>query len=339
MGTTIRDVARRAGVGSGTVSRVLNDSPRVDPATRRRILAAIAELDYEPNPSARRLSLGKTLTIGVVVVFLTRPSVVERLRGVELVLSRSGYDLTIVNVETAERRATVLRDIARPDRVDGLIIMSLSPHKEEVERIRQLGLPVVLLGAFHRRLPRIVIDDVTGGRMACQHLIDLGHTDIGFIGNHPSSPFGISSSRLRHRGVQQALAAVGGSLRSDYVRIGELSQHRARELTLQLLCLPVPPTAIVCATDTQAFGALGAAKQAGFRVPEDLSIVGYDDLEIASYIGLTTIRQPLFESGVRSAQLLLAQLRGEEVGPVREALPIELVVRATTGPPRAPAPR
>ncbi len=204
MGVTIADVARLAGVGRGTVSRVLNDRANVDPQTRARVMAAIQELDFVPSHTARRLSLGRTQTVAVILPFLTRPSAVERLRGIEFALVQAGYDLIVFNVETVQRRDSVFQDLPRAERVDGLIIVSLSPHEIELERIRRSGLPTVLVDAHHRSLPRVVADDVGGGRIATEHLIALGHRRIGFIGDIPRVPLAFTSSRLRLAGVRRA---------------------------------------------------------------------------------------------------------------------------------------
>lgn len=331
---TIRDVARIAGVGVGTVSRVLNESPRVDPATRRRVLATIDALDYVPSATARRLSTGRTGAIGVVVPFLTRPSVVERLRGVEGALSHTAYDLVVFNVETPERRDTVIRHLVAHDRVDGLIILSLSPRPAEVARITRAGVPTVLVDAHHRAFTRVVTNDAVGGYLAASHLIGLGHTRIGFLGDDPQLKFKFSPSRLRRMGVAIALQAVGLDLAPRYVRTGGF-RDAARRITPELLQLPVPPTAIVCGSDIEALGVLEAARTAGVAVPADLSVVGYDDIDIAADLGLTTIRQPLVESGRRGVELLMAAMTGAETRPVRDVLAVELVARSTTGPPPA----
>lgn len=329
---TIRDVARLAAVGVGTVSRVLNDSPRVDPATRERVIAAITDLDYVPSAVARRLSTGRNGAIGVVVPFLTRPSVVERLHGVEAALSETLYDLVVFNIETPERREKVIRLLARRDRVDGLIILSLAPHRGELAQIHRSGIPTVLVDAHHRAFSRVVVDDVAGGRLASSYLIELGHRRVGFLGDDPQSRFKFSPSRLRRVGVARALRAAGLELRPEYVRTGGF-RETARRIAAELLELELPPTAIVCGSDVEALGVLEAAREAGVAVPGRISVIGYDDIEIAGDLGLTTVRQPLFESGRRGVELLLAAMDGAEVPPVRELLPLELVVRATTGPP------
>jgi LacI family transcriptional regulator/LacI family repressor for deo operon, udp, cdd, tsx, nupC, and nupG len=335
MATTIRDVARVAGVGVGTVSRVLNDSPRVDPATRAKVRAAIKELDYVPSAIARSLSTGRTGAIGVIVPFLTRPSVVERLRGVEAALSGSPYDLVVFNIETPERRETVIRLLVRRDRVDGVIILSLSPHPAEVAQIDRADVPTVLVDAHHRAFTRVVVDDVAGGRLAAEYLIGLGHRRIGFLGDDPATRFKFSPSRLRRVGVARALRAAGLEMRSEHVRLGGFQKETARRIAAELLATTPPPTAIICGSDVEALGVLDAARGLGVAVPAQLSVVGYDDIEIAGDLGLTTIRQPLFESGRRGAEMLLAAMSGTPGRIVRELLPVELIVRTTTGPPPA----
>lgn len=334
-GVTITDVARLAGVGRGTASRVLNERANVDPATRARVLAVIKELDFVPSPTARRLSLGRTQTIAVILPFLTRPSTNERLRGIEFALANAGYDMIVFNIETVERRDAVFRDLPRTERVDGLIIISLSPHELELERIKRSELPAVLVDAHHRSMPRVVSDDVRGGRLATEHMIGLGHSRIAFIGDIPRVPLAFTSSRLRLTGVQRAMTAANLALPARMIGIGDHSRSRAAELAQRMLKDRARPTGLVCASDTQAAGAIEAAAALHLAVPGDVSVSGYDDLELADHIGLTTIHQPLFESGVRAVQRLLARIDGRPLMPLREVLDIGLVVRRSTG--RSPA--
>jgi LacI family transcriptional regulator len=330
---TIRDVAGYAGVGVGTVSRVLNDNPSVSDATRQKVLAAIESLDYAPNPIARRLSLRKTLAIAVVVPFFTRPAFTERLRGVEYALADSEYDLILFNVETTAKRDAYFHDVPRRERFDGLLIVSLSPRNGEVRHLLQAEVPTVLLDARHPDLSRVVIDDVAGGRLATQHLIDMGHRKIGFVGDQLENPFNFISSRDRYEGYRQALVEASIPFRAQHHRQAEHGREPARQMASDLLATSDPPTAIVAASDTQAFGVLEAARDAGLRVPGDLSVIGYDDIEIAEYLGLTTIRQPLFALGVEGVELLLDSIANPPPAPRRVLLPVELVVRGTTAPP------
>jgi DNA-binding LacI/PurR family transcriptional regulator len=202
-----------------------------------------------------------------------------------------------------------------------------------VERFLQAGVPTVLIDARHPQLSRTVIDDVAGGRIATQHLIDLGHHKIGYVSDLLDNPFNFVSSRDRYEGYRQALDEAGVPFTPEYHRQGEHGRKEARENALRLLSLPDPPTAIFAASDTQAIGVLEAAQEMGSRVPEDLSIVGYDDIEVAEYLHLTTMRQPLFVSGVQGVELLLETIAAPLPSPRRVELPFELIVRETTAPP------
>jgi LacI family transcriptional regulator len=336
MTTTIRDVAKRASVGLGTVSRVINDSSHVSEATRQRVLNAIAELNFVPNPTARRLSLGKTLTIAAVVPFFTRPAEVERLRGVENTLAESEYDLILYNVETPEKRDAYFHDVPRREQTDGVLIISLSPRDDDIEWLARTNIPIVLVDANHESLTslnRVITDDVAGGCLATQHLIDLGHTRIGYISDWIATPFNFTSSRDRLQGYRTALQVARIPFRADYHRQGEHGRYEARRLANELLQLPDRPTAIFAASDTQAFGVLEAAQDQCLRVPRDLSVIGYDDIEISEYIGLTTVHQMLYESGRRGVELLFEVLSNPAMKPQCDVLPTRLIVRKTTAAP------
>jgi LacI family transcriptional regulator len=325
-------VAERAGVGVGTVSRVLNDSPGVAHATRVRVRAVMEELGYRPSPTARNLSLGRTQTLGVIAPFFTSPSVVERLRGIDDVVGLSAYDLTLFNIETRDQRRAALRRFARRDRVDGIIIISLPLRPAEVRALYRDRLPTVLVDVADALLPNVAIDDVAGGAMAARHLLEAGHRHVAFVGDVEESPFAFASSQRRLEGFGQALGDAGVALPASYIRRGPFGRETAGELTRQLLALRRRPSAIFAASDVQAFGVLDAAARAGFAVPGDLSVIGFDDIELAAAIGLTTVRQPLRESGRMGAQLLLRALNDEDMAPTAPPLrlpDLEVVVRRT----------
>jgi DNA-binding LacI/PurR family transcriptional regulator len=337
MRPTLRDVAALAGVSKATASRVLNSSVQVDPETRERVLAAMAELDYTPSSLARRLSFGRTLTISVVTSFLTRPQAAERLRGVDAVLSDSEFDLVIYNVETVERRDHYLRALALAQRTDGLLVMSLPPREEDVQRLASAAIPVVVVDAHApvvEGLPHVIGDDVRGGEVAVRHLLEIGHRRIAFLGDAFDNPFGFTSSRHRYAGFERALAGAGSTPGAELVALGAHGRYEARALARTLLRAQDRPTAIFAGSDTQALGVLTAARQVGLSVPEDLSVVGYDDIEVADYVGLTTVRQGLFESGRLAAEMLLGEIRSRSTVPPSIVLSPELVVRGTTAPPK-----
>jgi LacI family transcriptional regulator len=330
---TIADVAAHAGVGQGTVSRVLNGSPKVREATRARVLRSIEVLDYRPNPLARGLSRGRCQTLGVLIPFFTHASAVERLRGVSAEIDVGRHDLVLFNVESPQHRDQHLASITGRERADGLLVVSLPVPARELDRLTTAGVPVVLVDTRGEGVASVVTDDVIGGRLATSHLVDLGHTAIAFIGEDPKNTFGFTSSAQREHGYATVLAEAGIPYRLDLLRHGAHDRVVAERLATELLDLADPPTAVFTASDEQAIGVLAAAVARGTRVPEDLSVIGFDDIELATYVGLTTIRQPLFESGQLGARLLLAAVAGEVPAPVEQVLPLELVERATTAAP------
>lgn len=337
MPVTIRDVAKKAGVGLGTVSRVINKSPQVSHETRERVQAAIKELDYRPNPIARRLSWGKTLTIAAIAPFFTRPATIERLRGVELSIAGTEYDLIVFNVETPERRDYTFDEVARRERVDGALIISLPPSSEDLARFHSANIPIVLIDVNHPELThfnRVIVDDVAGGYKATQHLIHLNHRRIGYISDSSDDSFYFSASRDRFEGYQRALEETGIEVDPLLHRKGDHGRYEAQRLASEMLKVEDRPTAIFAASDTQALGVLEAAREMELRVPEDLSVVGYDDVEFADYVGLTTVRQQLFESGQAGLQLLLDVISAPEREPICSEMQTELVIRSTTAPPK-----
>src|SRR5215204_495800 len=204
---TITDVAERAGVGVSTVSRVLNDG-QVSGGARERVLAAMSDLAYRPRASARALASGSSGTIGLVIPFFTHPSAVERVRGVMGAMEATPLDLIVCDVGDPAQRDAYLGRRAPVNRSDGLLIVSLAPHDDEVDALLAAGAHVVLVDAQHPRLPRVVIDDVHGGELATRHLLELGHERIAFVGDTSDPGYGFVSSRLRFEGYAKAMTAA-----------------------------------------------------------------------------------------------------------------------------------
>ncbi len=312
------------------MSRVLNDSPLVVEPTRERVRASVDELGYRLNATARNLSIGRAAAIGIVVPFLTTPSVIERVRGVvERLGPRGGpgYDLLLFDVEAPKQRADAMRNLARRDRVAGLLVISLPVRDHEVDALERDDLPAVLVDVAHPRLPRVVIDNVQGGELAAAHLLARGHRRIGFIGDHPTNEYGFTSSEDRRLGFR---ALLGNAGIEPVERCGPHGRDEAAAMAEALLRLPDPPSGIFAASDLQAIGVLKAAETIGARVPEDLAVIGFDDIDLAEIVGLTTIRQPLREGGVLAADLLLAAIEDGINEPVEELQELTLVERRTT---------
>jgi DNA-binding LacI/PurR family transcriptional regulator len=314
----------------GTVSRVLNNSPDVSDATRERVQGAIRELGYQPSRVARNLALGRTNTIGVVTPFFTRPAFVNRLRGIQAEIARTEYDLILFSVEAPEKRDEYFRSGVT---VDGMIIIALGVYEHNIEHFAQWAVPVVLLDSYYPGQSYVVVDDVNGGRLATEHLIELGHRRIAYVSDLFDEPYGFVSSRMRYKGYRQALEAADIPVRPAYHRQGEHGRSQACQSALQLLDLPDPPTAIFASSDTQALGVMEAIRSRGLRIPEDISVVGYDDIEIAEYLNLTTIRQPMYRSGQIAVTLLLDLIAGTTPAEPAVTLAVEIVRRGTTGPP------
>ena len=330
--TTIEDVATRAKVGIGTVSRVLNDSPQVRPATRAKVLQAMHDLNYLPLRPGKSSPKRSHQSIAVLVPFFHQPAAYQRLRGIVGQLQPHGFEIVLMNVESTREARDHLMELPQRRDIDGLIIISLPLTDEEGGRLAAARFPTVLVDTQHPALASIVIDDYAGGRMATSHLLDLGHERIAFIGEPRHNPFGFHSSGHRENGYRQAMSAAGLDVPPRYLKFAPHHSPSARSVAIELLALADPPTAIVAASDVQALGVLEAASATGRTVPEDISLVGYDDIEFASYVGLSTIRQPLFLSGVRGAEVLVGALATEGSRPLTEQLPIELIVRTTTAP-------
>lgn len=330
---TIADVAAASGVGVGTVSRVINGAANVRESTRRTVLAVIKQLGYRPSYLAASLSRGTPRTIAIVVPHLTAPSTVMRLAGALTVLDGQGYDTVVCNVDTVGQRDHHLTALTSKYRVDGVIVVSLRLSRQWLASFRRAGVPLVAIDVALAGVPHTVVDDVAGGRMATEHLLSLGHRRIGFVGDTRHRGNGTDPGFTSHQrlcGYRGALQKAGIGYDARLVRRGPHGAANAEALAAKLLALPDPPSAVFAASDTQAMGVLAAADRAARRVPGELSVIGFDDIESAKLLGLSTVRQPLEDSGTEAARRLCALLRGEPIGPLRQQLPLEVVHRSST---------
>jgi len=328
---TIYDVAKLSGVSISTISRVLNATDKVNAETRKRVMKAIDELGFVPKAEARARARQSTNRIGVLTPFFTAPSFVQRLRGVASTLSKANYELVIYPVDSMDHLQGYISSIPLMRNIDGLIIMSLSLGDQDAQRLSNNGMETVLIEYSHPQLNSIVIDDQHGGQLVAEHLIKKGYKSFGFIGDiEPPEKFAIHPVKSRLTGFKQTLQGAGFSLPKAYIRSSPYTQKESRQAALELLSLPKPPTAIFAASDIQALSLMKVARQLNINIPKNLAVVGFDDIDVAEHVDLTTIRQHLDESGRLAAEILLTRI-GEHDRPLQHInLPLNLIERMTT---------
>jgi LacI family transcriptional regulator len=308
----------------------------VSAQTRQRVAAAIARLGYDPSPSARALSRGRSQTIEVVVPLLTRYFYFEVLRGVLAAVANSDYCLNVRVIERPADRDAAFADAGRRGRPDGLLILRVPPTDDLVARLGRAGVPIMLVDAVHPALPGVGIDHGANAILMTEHLLGLGHRRIALV-DRGDDPFDAAVLRSRRQGYRVALERAGVAHRAEYEHVAEWSADGGAAALDALLALPEPPTAVFAGSDTQAIGVLDRARQHGVAVPGELAVCGYGDVELARYLGLTTVRVPMRTMGERAIASLLEAIDGRPTPPVTAVLPAELVVRATCGAPAAGA--
>ena len=325
---TIYDVAELAGVSISTVSRVLNTPEQVNAATRARVLAAIDQLSFVPRAEATARARKGTRRIGVLAPFITYVSFVQRFRGIAA-LADAAYEMLIYNVDSISRLNGYLSSLSVTRRLDGLIVMALPFGDDMARRLRANHLETVLIEWAHPLFSSVEIDDRAGGEMVARYLLERNHRRFGFVGDAAVPDYAIPTSDRRLEGYGKALAEADCPLSPESIALAPHGLEQARQQAHRLFDLPEPPSAIFAPSDTQALGVLKAARQRGVVVPRDLAVVGFDDVEMADYVGLTTVRQPLEESGRVAVELLLSRLADPERPPQRVSLPLTLVRRET----------
>lgn len=309
-----------------TVSRVLQGQANVAPATKERVLAAIEEAGYRPHAAARTMRTGLTGSLGVVVADITNPFYPQLLQAVSEALDAVGQRMILWNAAGSSALTALAEGT-----VDGLIFTAATQKgSRPVEEAVRRGEPIVLL---HRGLDCLDCDQVTtdnaaGGRAVAEYLVATGHTHIGYV-QGPQLP---STSRYRELGFRQRLKELGHPLAPELTVQGDFSHDVARSAMRELLSRDAPPTAVFCANDVTAFGAIDAVVSAGRTVPDDVWVIGYDDIAMASWdsYDLTTVRQPLTDMAHAAVRLLLERIKDRSLPPRRETLPSHLIIRKST---------
>lgn len=333
---TIYDVAQRAGVATATVSRVLNDSPKVAAATRERVLNVIEELEYRPRRIAKSLAQQTYQTLAVATPTFTTPFHNEFLKGVRDRLAGEDIDILLCDLGSTAPEERLRRFLSRGT-VDALLLTGVPVDPELAADLRTLKAPVVLIGHHHSDFDCFYWDDREASRRAVEHFIERGHDRIGMIRTHTDSFL----QRQRVDGYRSALEAAGLSFDPELVASGSTTKHagfseeHGYEAMQVLLKLKARPTAVFASSDTQALGAMKAIREAGLSVPEDVALIGFDNVKTSTYVGLSSVDQHISEVGFEATALLLERVGGARPdAPVARPVTPELRVRSSSGRPR-----
>ncbi|MEM8556870.1 MAG: LacI family DNA-binding transcriptional regulator [Bacteroidota bacterium] len=336
MSVTIYDIADRAGVSIATVSRVLNRHPRVSEKTRARVFSVAEELGYQPHVSARSLARQNTQLVAAVVPMMTSYFFMEVIRGIQDRLASSEYDLLVYASRSMEAMDDQMRRAAQKGRADGVLVCSTPLDDRQVDYLSSVDVPCVLVDAFHGAFDSVSVDNRRGGYVATQHLLAQGYRRVALIMAHPHSV----PARDRREGYEAALAEAGLDLDSQLVHTSAdddtmhgYTRESGYTAMNALLALPDPPDAVFAASDVQALGALKALREAGLRAPSDLALCGFDDIRTSAYVGLSTVRQPMYEMGKLAVEKLRRRLDQPNLPPSHTSFAPRLVMRETTASP------
>ena len=326
---TIRDVAREAGVSVATVSRAIRNLPSVAPATRQRVQEVADRLEYVADPYASRLGSQTAHTVLVAVPLAGQWYYAQVVTGIEAILSDAGYDMTLTVVGDATQRGHFVDEVLPGlRRVDGTILVDVEFDRSQTEAIASLGSLIVAVGEHLEGLPAVSIDNELAAYEATKHLLDNGHLRIGFVGGM-RDPHGESSiPGKRSSGFHRAHTERGLPVPEDLIVSGNFSVAGGMDAGRDLLARNERPDAIFALSDEMAIGVLGAAKELGLSIPDDVCLLGFDDHEVSFALGLSTVRQPVVEAGEVAAQLLLDLLAGGAAEEVM--LDHEPILRSTT---------
>ncbi|ACZ41745.1 transcriptional regulator, LacI family [Thermobaculum terrenum ATCC BAA-798] len=324
---TIKDVANMAGVSVSTVSHVINGTRPVDPATEEKVREAIKILNYRPNLIARGLRRRVTHTIGLLVPDNSNPFFAEMARAIEDAGFRSGYSVILCNSDLSDAKQSNYIDVLLAKQVDGILFISSGNRPEPVRRVLSAGVPLVVVDRDLGTLPvdQVMVDNEQGGYIAGKYLADLGHKHIACI----AGPSDVTPSAMRIAGFRQALAEAGIELPEDRVVRGDGRFEGGERAMNELLEKGIDMTAVFAYNDLMAIGAIGAIRRKGLRVPDDISIIGFDDIPIAQAMvpAITTIAQPIEELASTAVGLLLERIKDKGKQITRVVLPTSLVVR------------
>ncbi|KRQ86720.1 Catabolite control protein A [Caloramator mitchellensis] len=329
MTATIKDVAKKAGVGLGTVSRVLNNHPSVSEETKKKVLEAIKELDYNPNAIARSLKIKSTNSIGVMIPDISSAFYSDIVRGIEDIANKYKYNIILLNTDLKREKEKEALITLKEKKVDGILFISNTINDKLKKDFRKINIPVVLIATKDKNeeFHSVTIDNEEAAYKATEYLIKLGHNKIAMLAGKNDDP---NAGIPRIEGYKRALTENKIAVREDYIFHGDYKFKSGFQNMLKIIKLKDKPSAIFAASDTMAVGAASCAMQHGFKIPDDFSLIGFDGIELAQYFypPITTIKQPRYEMGAKGMEKLLKLIQGEEIEK-GEVLEFELVERSS----------
>jgi len=327
MDPTIKDVAKLAGVHPSTVSRVINNDSRISEKTKEKVILIISKLGYTPNAIARGLKTKRTYTLGILIPDITNPFFAEIARGVEDAANKNNFNVILCNTDDKLKKERTYLQILRGKRVDGLILGTAHIKDKSILELEREKFPYILVSRNIEGLDKncIIVDDVEGGMMATEYLIKLCHRRIA----HITGPLKTRSALNRLEGYKLALKKYKIAYKDELVGEGDFKIKGGYQVMKRFLKLTEPPGAIFAANDLLALGAMQAIQKKSFHVPEDFSVVGFNDIELASFVypALTTIRQPMLEMGALAVKMLLRIIEEGEFNQRKIVLKPKLIIR------------
>jgi DNA-binding LacI/PurR family transcriptional regulator len=331
---TSHDVAKQAGVSVATVSRVLNASPHVSPNARRKVLRAVKALNFQPNRTAQRLRAKQSKVIGLIISDIQNPFFTSVVRGIEDVAYANGYSVVLCNSDEDPAKEKLYINVMRAETVAGVILASTTESNPLVGELLDHRIPVIAMDRRikNRSIDSVLVSNLRGARAAVIHLIKQGHRRIGFIG----MPLTRTPGKERLAGYENALREHGLAVSRQFVRIADAKQLGGHDATLELLSRQSNITALFVANNLMTLGALNAIRERGLKIPDDISLVGFDDMPWAALLQppLTVVAQPTYELGKQAAELLLERLQKPDKPVTNVQLETTLIVRGSSGKPR-----
>lgn len=327
---TIRDIAERAGVSINTVSRALNNKPDISEETRRKILKIAQELGYVKNATASSLRSKQTNIVGVIIADSANPFYAEVLKGIEAASRKHGYQIMLMNTERVYENEEKAIEVLLQRRVDGLLITPVQDRSDDIKALIERKVPFVIVGRHFEELEvdEIHSDEVKGGYLATRHLIERGRKNILVITGYLFK----SAAYMRLEGYKKALKEYGIPFREELIIEPDIDIESGYQAMREAIEKGLEFDAVFCYNDLLAFGAMKALKERGYRIPEDVAVVGYDDIVYSSFVcpSLTTVRIKKFEMGYEAFRMLLQRLKGRRKKRKRVILDVELVVRESS---------